>query len=61
MLELKLVDVNKTKRAAIILNKFFNSNSVSISEETNILHIDDEPRGVDITSFLNNLPEPTKN
>ena len=60
MLELKLVDENKTKRAAIILNKIFNSNNVSISEETNILHINDEPQGVDVTSFLYNLQQPTK-
>ena len=55
MLELKLVYENKTKRAAIILNKIFNSYNVSISEETNILHINDEPQGVDVTSFLYNL------
>ena len=55
MLELKLVDENKIKRGAIILNENFKSNSVSISEETNILHIDDEPQGVDVTSFLGNL------
>ena len=61
MLELKLVDENKTKRAAIILYKIFNSNNVSISEETNILHINDEPQGVDVTSFLYNLQQPTKN
>ena len=61
MLELKLVDENKTKRAAIILNKIFNSNNVSISEQTNILHINDEPQGVDVTSFLYNLLQPTKN
>ena len=51
-LELKLVDENKTKRAAIILNKIFNSNSVSISEDTNILHINDEPQRVNVTCFL---------
>ena len=61
MFELKLVDGNKTKRAAIILNKIFNSISVSISEETNILHINDELEGVDVTSFLYNLQQPTKN
>ena len=60
MLELKLVDENKTKRAAIILNKIFNSNNVSISEETNILHINDEPQGLDLASFLYNLQQPTK-
>ena len=53
-LELKQVDQKKTKRAPIILNKTFNSNIVSNSEETNILHIDDEPQGVevDVTSFF---------
>ena len=61
MLDLKLVDKNKTKRAAIILNKNFNSNNVSICEETNILHFHDEPQGVDVTSFLYNLQQPTKN
>ena len=60
MLELKLVDENKTNRAAIILNKIFNSSKVSISEETNILHINDEPHGVDKTNFLYNLQQPTK-
>ena len=52
---------NKTKKAAIILYKIFNSNSVSISEKTNILHIDDEPRGREVTSSLYNLQQPTKN
>ena len=60
MLEPKLVNKNKTKRAAIIPNKIFHSNNVSISEETNILHINDEPQGVDVTSFLCNLQQPTK-
>ena len=54
MLELKLVDENKTKRAAIILNKIFNSNNVSISEETIILHINDEPQGVDFCTIYDN-------
>ena len=59
-LELKLVDKNKIKRAAINLNKMFNANSVSISEETNILPIVDQPQGVDVTSFLYNLQQLTK-
>ena len=59
--ELKLVDENKTKRAAIILNKNFSSKTVSNSEKTNILHISDEPQGLDVTRFLYNLQEPTKN
>ena len=59
MLELKLMDENKTKRAAIILKKIFDSNTVSISEENNVLHIEDEPQGVKVTNFLNNL-QPTK-
>ena len=59
--ELKLVDENKTKRAAIILNKNFNSKTVSNSEETNILHISDEPQGVYVTRFLYNSQQPTKN
>ena len=60
MLELKLVDENKTKSAAIFLNKIFNSNNVSISEEINILHINDEPQGVHVTSFLCNLQQPPR-
>ena len=52
MLELKLMDENKTKRAAIILKKFFDSDTVSISEENNVLHIEDEPQGVKMTNFL---------
>ena len=60
MLEQKLVDENKTKWAAFILNKIFISNSVSISEETNVMHINDEPQGVDVTSFLYSLQQPTK-
>ena len=59
MFELKLMDENKTKRPAIILHKIFNSNSISISEENNILHIDDESQGVDVTSFLYILQQPT--
>ena len=61
MLELTLVNENKTKRAAILLSKIFNSNNVSISEETNIQHFNDEPQGVDVRSFLYNLQQPTKN
>ena len=60
MLDLKRLDENKTKRAAIVQTNISNSNSVSIGGETNILHIDDEPQGVDITSFLYNLQQPTK-
>ena len=61
MSELKLVDENKSKRAAIILNKNFNSKTVSNSEETNILHISDEPQGLHVTRLLYDLQEPTKN
>ena len=60
MLELKLMDENKTKRAAIILKKIFDSDTVSISEENNVLHIEDEPQGVKVTNFLYNLQQPTK-
>ena len=41
-LDLELVEENKTKRAAIILNEIFNSNNVSFSDETNILLVHDE-------------------
>ena len=60
MLELKLMDENKTKRAAIILKKIFVSDTVSISEENNVLHNADEPEGVKVTNFLYNLQQPTK-
>ena len=60
MLELKLMDENKTKRAAIILKKNFDSDTVSISEENNVLHIEDEHQGVKVTNFLYNLQQPTK-
>ena len=50
----------KTKRAAIILKKFFDSDTVSIKEENNFLHIEDEPQGVKVTNFLYNLQQPTK-
>ena len=60
MLELKLMDENKTKRAAIILKKIFDSNTVSISEENNVLHIEDEPQGAKVTYFLYNLQLSTK-
>ena len=59
MLELKLMDENITKRAAIILKKIFDSNTVSISEQNNVLHIEDEPQGVEVTNFFYNL-QPTK-
>ena len=55
MLELKLMDENKTKRAAIIRKKIFDSDTVSISEENNVLHIEQEPQGVKVTNFLYNL------
>ena len=54
------MDENKTKRAAIILEKIFDSNSVSISEVNNVLHIGDGPQGVKVTNFLYNLQQPTK-
>ena len=60
MLELKLMDENRTKRAAIILKKISDSNTVSISEENNVLHIEDEPQEVKVTNFLYNLQQPTK-
>ena len=60
MLELKLMDENKTKRAAIILKKNFDSDTVSISEENNVLHIEDEIQGVKVTNVLFNLQQPTK-
>ena len=60
MLELKLMDENKTKRAAIILKKNFDSDAVSISEENNVLHIEDEPQRVKVINFLYNLQQPTK-
>ena len=60
MLELKLMDKNKTKRTAIVLKKIFDSDTVSISEENNVLHIEDEPQGVKVTNFLHNLQQPTK-
>ena len=59
MLELKLMDENKTKRAKIILKKVFDSDTVFISEENNVLHIEDEPQGVKVTNFLYNLQQPT--
>ena len=57
MLELKLVYENKTKRAAVILIKTFNSNSVSFSEESSILHICVESQGVEVTNFLCNFQQ----
>ena len=41
-LDLELVEENKTKRAAIILNEMFNSNNVCFSDETKILLVHDE-------------------
>ena len=60
MLELKLMDEIKTKRAAIVLKNIFDSDTVSISEENNVLHITDEPQGVRVANFLYNLQQPTK-
>ena len=60
MLEPKLMDENKTKRAAIILKKNFDSDTVSIIEENNVLHIEDEPQGVKVANFLYILRQPTK-
>ena len=59
MLELKLMDENKTKSCKYP-EKIFDSDSVSISEENNVLHIEDEPQGVKVTNFLYNLQQPTK-
>ena len=60
MLELKLMDEIKTKRAAIILKKIFDSNTVFMSEENNVLHNEDEPQGVKVTNFFYNLQQPTQ-
>ena len=60
MLELKSMDEKKTKRAAIILKKIFDSDTLSISQENNVLHIEDEPQGVKVTNFLHNLQQSTK-
>ena len=60
MLELKLMNENKTKRASIILKKIFVSDTVSISEENNVLHIEDEPQGVKVIDFLYNLQQANK-
>ena len=51
---------NKAKRAAIITKKIFDSDTLSISEENNVLHIEDEPQGVKRTNFVYNLQQPTK-
>ena len=55
-----MMDENKYKRAAVIQNKVFISNKISISEETNILLIDDELQGVEVKSFWYNLQQTTK-
>ena len=60
MLKPKLMDENKTKKAAIMLKKIFDSDIVYISEENNVLHIEDEPQGVKVTNLLYNLQQPTK-
>ena len=59
MLELKLMDENKTKKAAIILKKNLDADTVSISEENNVFQIEDEPQGVKVTNFctIYNLPK----
>ena len=44
----------KEKEHTIILKKKFDSDTVFISEENNVLHIDDEPQGVKVTNFLYN-------
>ena len=51
---------NKTKRAAIILKKIWDSETVSIREENSVLNIEDEPQGVKVLNFLYNLQQPTK-
>ena len=50
MLELKLMDENKLKRTAIILKKVFDSNTVSIKQENNVLHTEDELQRVKVTN-----------
>ena len=53
------MDENK-KKSCYYPEKNFDSNTVSISEENNVLHIEDEPQGVKVTNFLYNLQQPTK-
>ena len=53
------MDENK-KKSCYYPEKGFDSNTVSISEENNVLHIEDEPQGVKVTNFLYNLQQPTK-
>ena len=50
----------KQKEPQLSWKKNIDSDTVSISEENNVLHIEDEPQGVKVTNFLYNLQQPTK-
>ena len=60
MKELKVMDENKKKERQFFCKKFFESDSVSISEENNVLYIEDEPQVVKVTNFLYNLQQSNK-
>ena len=58
MLELKIVDENKIKRAAIFLKNFSIWIMFLLSKRLTICALT-EPQGVDVTNFLYNLQQPT--
>ena len=60
MSEVELMEENKIQRAEIILNKIFSSGTVSIEDPSGLLHIEDKPMRVKVSTFVYNLQLPTK-
>ena len=60
MKNVKLKEGHKIKRAEIVLDFIFQSNQITIGEESQLIYIDNKPTDVQVSSFLYNLQQPTK-
>ena len=60
MRDLGVMEKNKIGRAEIILNKIFESPTVSIEDPGGIIHIDNQPLGLKASTFLYNAQQSTK-
>ena len=61
MKNVKLKEDHKIKRAEKVLDFILQSNQITIGEESQLIYIDNKPTDVNVSSFLYNLQQPTKN
>ena len=60
MRDLGVMEKNKIESAEIILNKILKSPTVSIEDPGGIIHIDKQPLGLKVSTFLYNTQQSTK-